>query len=152
MRLNDRLLIAATLVTIITAHACKDRTDGTIVQSVTSSSVQPKSVYNKCANKWAVMTETLGVPYKKEGRMMWSSYNEAKVPTFWGQGIYLASPDTVDDAELGKEFTFSDSTTAMKAYNIWLAPLREAKRLEDSLNARLRFMADSTFNCQHTYQ
>jgi hypothetical protein len=96
------------------------------------------AVHNTCTNVWAVKTFA-ALPY---GVSLKPGPFEQHTDHYWGQtspfGIVL---DSSEDGDLGHEYQFNDSSTAMQAY-IGFCVRRD-------LPGKIR---DSIFKCQHTYQ
>lgn len=108
----------------------------------------PKVVYNKCTKKYAVaISSTLyfgsKMFYDHSHEPQWIMQADS---VFYGKKLvyyYEYGP-----TELGFEFTFNDSTTAMNVYKDYLVEV-------DMMNAKdLAAMRaqDANFSCQHTYQ
>jgi len=119
----------------------------------------PRIVHNKCTDLWAIQTKV----------MEQSSFLPKKVcylGSKHGTGAYLfislhqlinekASDTLFNDADIGDEYTYPDSLSAVKAWNRYVfvndSTYRDEKRVQDSL-AKISKRNDSIFNCKHSYQ
>lgn len=136
----------------------------------------PRAVHDTCTGVWAVQTGTHD-QFKQFGGYI-RAYGPSKkipvVPSLWGHPYFWQrapeagsadwwadkqAPDTTDVAELGNEFQFPDSLTAMQSYLHWTDSINMAayaKQVADSLSrvadSIQKRRDDSIFTCQHTYQ
>lgn len=108
----------------------------------------PKVVYNKCTKMYAVaISPTLyfgsKMFYDHSHEPQWIMQADS---AFYGKRLiyyYEYGP-----TELGFEFTFSDSATAMNVYKDYLSEM-DMMNTKDLGAMRAQ---DPNFNCQHTYQ
>jgi len=148
----------------------------------------PKVVYNSCSSIYAVETDSQyrralffgkaipqPQPSGEDHIGLIGSYNvtsgpeEAPPPSL---AVIDQLHDTLKFADLGGEFQFTDSITALKTYlsfvkeckdseDLQNIPIRKAikefyeqkaaKHIKDSIAGRAAFVADSIFKCRHTY-
>lgn len=149
----------------------------------------PKVVFNSCSDIYAVVTDTnvyhralffgKNVPVKGELNTNYTVYMGSYNVGY--SEIQPAPPslvvisqlhDTLRFADLGGEFQFKDSITALKSYlsfvkeckdseDLQNIPIRKkikefyeqqaAKHIKDSIAHRAQFVADSIYKCRHTY-
>lgn len=151
----------------------------------------PKVVYNSCSDIYAVVTDTnvyhrasflffgKNVPVNENASfsngvgVYFGSYNqEVSEPAPPSLVVISQLHDTLRFANLGGEFQFKDSITALKTYlsfvkeckdseDLQNIPIRKkikefyeqqaAKHIKDSIAHRAQFVADSIYKCRHTY-
>lgn len=106
-----------------------------------------RAVHNKCLNVWAVETG-FHMAFCNADTGYWGNFRV--VTCKWDIGCYPVSTDkdSVDFADLGNEYQFRDSISAMIAYS----KFKRSIFITDSIVQRPQFIKDSIFKCNHTYE
>jgi hypothetical protein len=102
------------------------------------------AVHNTCTNVWAV--KTWGALPAGTVTSNLQNYYEGGIDHYFGNNGAIF--DSSDQANLGDEYQFTDSVTAMKIYNSYHRRIF----IWDSIIHRQRFVDDSIFTCKHSYQ
>lgn len=95
----------------------------------------PKAVFNECTNLWAVRAEQRTTFGRLSG-----FFGKSRSP--------LGGADSVSYADLGEEYTFPDSPTAIRTYQNYCIRVAETNR-QFAIAARIE---DSLFKCNHNYR
>jgi len=125
----------------------------------TDTTGYPRIVHNKCTDLWAIQTKVMEKWNYLPERICYfgSQHGRGYVYSIaFDRLIKEKASDTLfDDAELGHEYTYPDSLSAVKAWNRYIfvndSTYRDEKRVQDSL-VIISKRNDSIFNCKHSYQ
>lgn len=108
----------------------------------------PYVVYRKCEPAYAVRADKFGEGYYDERRDVTDYY------CYFGKrcSTWPESPgwplDSSESAEIGNEYQFKDSITAIRSY----LSFRNRRDSIETVRVRKKFVADSIYKCNHSYE
>ena len=152
------------LLVLVLVIGCREKPNlNPIPESKQQKIILPKNkaVHNSCANVWAVRVYrvvTSGFVFDGHGKMDTIGIDSG----YWGQhmggwisdekgGLMQQKVDSADYANLGEEYQYHDSVTAIMVYNGFNRRIFVADSLEKDKAYRDQRIKDSIFKCQHSY-
>ena len=108
------------------------------------------AVHNICGNMWAVQ---ISPEYPYQSACYWGKYSFSGTISYnYGNPAIPKYQDSSLEATIPLEYQFSDSMRAMSVYNDFYRRKIRPEKIADSIQARKEHIADSIYECQHTYQ